>query len=227
MALPNEFIINNTTGSPITIEDLGVPVASNGTVILSSYATMQEIRDSASLYNLITAGTVRIRVGGVNLSQAASKRFFVEPLDSISRTPVIAAADTNTSISGTTTIDGISVVAGNRVLLTGQTDNTENGIWIVQSGSWVRPYDFNTGDSCSGLSVVVQRGTANGDAIWVCSSDPGVDTIGTSNLFFSKQEGSSGVQSSGSKPVGEAKYIDARGPVGNSIHFGLPSITEV
>lgn len=192
MALPNELIINNTTGNMVMLTDLGIPVPPNFTMTLTDYATMQEIKASASLYDLIVAGTLRIRVGGVNLSTAESKRFFIEPIETGGRTAVVVASTSNENTNGTATIDGVTVAAGDRVLLTGQTTTNDNGVWIVQAGNWVRPYDFNTGDAVSGVSVVVKRGTENGDAIWVCSSDPGVDIVATNPLFFSKQEGASG-----------------------------------
>lgn len=192
MALPNELIVNNTTGNLVQITDLGLPIQPNASMTLTNYATMQEIKASASLYDLIVAGTLRIRVGGVNLSTAESKRFFIEPIETGGRTAVIVASTSNENTNGTATIDEVTVAAGDRVLLTAQGVASQNGIWIVQAGNWVRPYDFNTGDAVSGVSVVVKRGTDNGDAIWVCSSDPGIDTVDTNFLFFSKQEGASG-----------------------------------
>lgn len=226
MALPNELIVNNTTGNPVQISDLGLPVLPNGTITLTDYATVQEIKSSASLYALIVAGTLLIRVGGVNLSVAESKRFFIEPIETGSRTTVVVAADTNQATNGTMTIDDIPVVAGDRVLLTAQTTTNENGVWIVQAGNWVRPYDFNTGDAVSGASVVVKRGTVNGDAIWVCSSDPGVDIVGTNPLFFSKQEGASG---SDPLATSQMRYIVySRGSsVIEAEHFALENVTLV
>ena len=57
-----------------------------------------------------------------------------------SKDPVRAVAITNqATMSGVATIDGVSLVAGDRVLLTAQTTGSQNGPWIIQSGAWTRP----------------------------------------------------------------------------------------
>lgn len=43
------------------------------------------------------------------------------------------------SLSGTTTIDGVALVAGDRVLLTAQTTAAQNGPWVVRATAWTRP----------------------------------------------------------------------------------------
>jgi hypothetical protein len=103
--------------------------------------------------------------------------------------PVAAVATTRVlSLSGTTTIDGVSLSAGNRVLLTSQqtigTSNVNNGIWVVQSGSWTRPDDFATGNTADGVACFVEQGTSYADSGWVCSTNSGSAVIGTDALAF-------------------------------------------
>jgi hypothetical protein len=225
MALPNTLVINNTTGIEVVISDLGIPIGGSASMTLTDYATVQEIKASKSLYDLISSGTIRFRVGGVNMSQAESKRFFIEPLERGSRTGVIVASTANEAISGSgATIDSVAVSTGDRVLLTAQTAQNDNGVWLVQAGSWIRPYDFNIGDATSGVSIVVKRGTENGDALWVCSADPGVDIVGSNPLFFSKQESSG---SADEYVVSIARIITNRGTIEVEPEFSLSDITEV
>ncbi|RYF52426.1 MAG: hypothetical protein EOO38_00005 [Cytophagaceae bacterium] len=104
--------------------------------------------------------------------------------------PVLAAAAANvTSLSGTTTIDGVNVTAGSRVLLMGQTDATQNGLWVVQSGAWTRPDDFKVGSHQASTSVFVEQGLTLQDNAFTVISDPGSDVVGTNTLMIVQTTG--------------------------------------
>lgn len=82
------------------------------------------------------------------------------------RTPWKAECDTcavaNVTRSGEQTIDGVALVAGDRVLLTAQTASKDNGIFVVGTGSWARAEDFASIATCRiGSTVIVARGTSN------------------------------------------------------------------
>lgn len=98
--------------------------------------------------------------------------------------PVVAATTANITLSGAQTIDGVAVVADDRVLVKDQTDATENGIYIAASGAWARAVDFDgTTDWCKGTLVVAASGTINAGKIFrVTSADPA--DIDTSNITF-------------------------------------------
>jgi hypothetical protein len=70
------------------------------------------------------------------------------------------------SLSGLPTVDGVSVGAGKRVLLVGQSTASQNGPWIVHTGAWTRPSDFASGTG-DGSFLAVEAGTANAGSIWV------------------------------------------------------------
>lgn len=117
-------------------------------------------------------------------SDAATKTY----VDSIAqglhwKDSVRVATTGNITLSGTQTIDGIAVVADDRVLVKNQTDQTENGIYLCKAGSWERSADMDAGSEFSGAAVFVQEGTANADTGYVCSNDGNV-TIGTDNILF-------------------------------------------
>jgi hypothetical protein len=98
---------------------------------------------------------------------------------------VYVVATSNITLSGQPTIDGLTPGLGYRVLCVGQTNQVQNGIWLVQPGTWVRPSDFATG-SAGGVQINVNMGTAYNNTIWMCSNQYGVggDTIDTNNLTF-------------------------------------------
>jgi hypothetical protein len=94
--------------------------------------------------------------------------------------PCVVAATTNITLSGEQTVDGVAVTDGMRVLLTGQTDATENGIYYVSTGEWSRAADFSRNDDVmEGTEVRVTRGT--NDGIWVVTTT-GTIVIGTTSL---------------------------------------------
>lgn len=97
---------------------------------------------------------------------------------------VRAATTGNITLSGTQTIDGVALAVGNRVLVKNQTTASQNGIYVVQSGSWARATDADTSAKVtSGMFVFVEDGTVNGDNGFVLTtSDP--ITLGTTALAF-------------------------------------------
>lgn len=92
--------------------------------------------------------------------------------------PVVAATTASITLSGAQTIDGVSCVAGDRVLVKDQSTTTQNGIYKVATGSWTRVPDFDgTGDSRTGTLVFVTGGSSNANTFWRVSTasnpDPG------------------------------------------------------
>lgn len=103
---------------------------------------------------------------------------------------VRAATTGNISLNGTQTIDGVSLVAGNRVLVKNQNTASENGIYdVVSGGSWTRSSDANvSAEVTSGMFVFVEEGTANADSGWVLTTD-GAITLDSTSLAFTQFSG--------------------------------------
>jgi microcystin-dependent protein len=157
--------------------------------------------------------------------------------------PVKAATTANlTALSGTITVDGVSLSAGNRVLVKNQSDATQNGIYVVAGGSWTRATDTNSEENTKrGTYVFVESGTQNENTSWVLYSEGtglngGID-FGTDplqfELFFNPGNFSAGdgLTKTGSviSAVGVADKISV-GPSGISIadtYSGQSSITTV
>lgn len=85
------------------------------------------------------------------------------------------------SLSGTTTIDGVSVVAGDIVLLTAQSTGAENGPWTIASGSWTRPLDYPTTGTVRGRVIHINQGTTYIKTLWamLTATTVTVDTTAT------------------------------------------------
>lgn len=99
---------------------------------------------------------------------------------------VRVATNANITLSGIQTIDGVALVASDRVLVKAQTTASENGIYIVAAGSWARSPDADTSSEVTpGLFVFVEQGTNNADTGWVLTTDAPI-TLGTTGLIFSQ-----------------------------------------
>lgn len=98
------------------------------------------------------------------------------------KTPVRALAVSNVTLSGLQTIDGVALAENDRVLLAGQTDTTENGVYEVSTGNWQRARDFNgSNEIASGAKVYVTDGTAYANSEWALGiTNPFI--VGTSEV---------------------------------------------
>lgn len=75
------------------------------------------------------------------------------------KAPCRVATTANITLEGLQTINGVSVVADDRVLVKNQTDLTENGIYIASTGEWQRAVDFDDIlDGVPGTLVVAVEG---------------------------------------------------------------------
>lgn len=129
------------------------------------------------------ASTAQLAIGGGDGS--SNTIISIQTDTSTLKMSVEAATTANITLSGTQTVDGIVLSAGNRCLVKNQSTGANNGIYEVASGSWTRSTDYNTsGDAEHGLVVFVQGGTTNGNKFFrVDQSKP---TIGTTALTFTE-----------------------------------------
>lgn len=100
------------------------------------------------------------------------------------KAPVLVATTANLTLSGLSTIDGVAVAAGDRVLVKNQNTASENGIYTASSGAWSRAYDCDSSrDVVQGTQVYVISGNVNGDVTYRLTTSAPV--IGTSSLSWS------------------------------------------
>lgn len=102
------------------------------------------------------------------------------------------ATTNNITLSGAQTIDGIAVVAGDRVLVKAQTAGENNGIYLCNSGAWARTSDATLNTDLVGASIFVSSGSVNANTLWVMTTDAPL-TIGTTPLVWSQFDGPSTV----------------------------------
>ena len=99
---------------------------------------------------------------------------------------VKVATTANITLSGTQTIDGVSVTANDRVLVKNQSTGSQNGLYKCAAGSWSRTDDLAAGADAAGMFTFVEQGTTNGDKGFVCTTNKGSASVGSDSLAFSQ-----------------------------------------
>jgi len=97
--------------------------------------------------------------------------------------------DLATALEAGNVVDGVTLVAGNRVLINGQTNAAQNGIYVVTAaGPAQRAADFDTNlEIKSGDFIFVSLGSTYGNTGWVQTLSPAI--IGTDAISFTQFSG--------------------------------------
>ena len=121
----------------------------------------------------------------VNAQDAATKAYVDASRSGLDPKQSVRAATTaNITLSGEQTIDGVNVVAGDRVLVKNQSTGSQNGIYVVAAGAWSRSSDADSNAEVTpGLFAFVEEGTTNDNSGWVLASNQTI-TLGTTSLTF-------------------------------------------
>ena len=97
----------------------------------------------------------------------------------------VAATTANITLSAPQTIDGLAVIAGDRVLVKNQTTTSQNGIYQVNAGAWTRTIDADVRDELVSAFVFIPHGsTQNRNTAWVCTIEAG--TIDTATMVWNQ-----------------------------------------
>ena len=169
--------------------------------ISGSANTLTNIPNSALTNSSVTIGTTGVALGATSLTlggltsvavtqdpttalQLATKQYVdavAQGLDP--KASCVAATTTNITLSGTQTIDGVALIAGDRCLVKNQTLSQNNGIYVVAAGAWTRATDMDNWLEVPGAFTFIEQGTAYADTGWVCTSNAG-GTLGTTPITW-------------------------------------------
>lgn len=119
----------------------------------------------------------------------------------------------NVSNPGGNIFDSTGLSNGDRVLLTGQSTSSQNGVWVFNgsSSAMTRPTDFPSGGTIVGGTLfVVTEGTVFGDTLWILTTNGSV-TIDTGVQAWAQR----GVQGT-TGPTGANGNTGATGAQGNT-----------
>lgn len=125
-------------------------------------------------------------------TDAANKNYVDNQIASLnslfdSKGSVKASSTANVTVSnpGTSSFDGITLSANDRLLLKNQTAPAENGIYVFNgsSSALTRVADMDAWAEIPGALVAVEQGTSNADTLWLCTADAG-GTLGTTAVTW-------------------------------------------
>lgn len=119
-------------------------------------------------------------------TQKATKTYVDNKVAGLSwKQAVRAGATANITLSGAQTIDGVSVVAGDRVLVKSQSTASQNGIYLAASAGWTRAADADSGTELVNASCYISEGATLADTQWTCSTNAPI-TVGSTSLAFAQ-----------------------------------------
>jgi hypothetical protein len=190
-------IRGTTQIQPVTIADAQVATAAaiqtsklqDGALFIKSDGTVVM---GASLN--LNSHTITNVTDPVNPQDAATRAWVLANVAGgvVSSTSVMVASTANLTLSGTQTVDGIALSAGNTILVKDQTTQSGNGIYTVAAGAWTRMAAMDTWAEVPGMLVSVQQGTVNHDTVWLSTADAG-GTLGTTAITFTQIPGPSDI----------------------------------
>ena len=168
----------NTISSTDTNGDITLSPNGTGTVKVPSGYDDRSGQDSLTL---VTKGYV----------DAVKQSLDIKDSVRVASTANVSLTGGSSDLEAGDTIDGVTLVAGDRVLLKNQSTASENGIYVAvaSGGTPARSDDANaSADVTSGMFVWVEEGTANADQGYVLTTN-NVITLNTTDLTFTQFSG--------------------------------------
>lgn len=160
--------------------------ATTATNIAGGSAGTLPYQTAAGTTAMLAAGTSGYFLKSNNTSAPSWAEVSLTDLpDAWTKKSVRVATTANITLSAPQTIDGVAVVAGDRVLVKDQTTASQNGIYVVAAGAWTLATDANTASKLAGACVNVDSGTTNG-GVRFDTDFKSTDTLGTTAVTWAK-----------------------------------------
>jgi len=218
----------------LTPTDSNFIVGDGSNFVTESGATA---RTSLGLGSIATQAANNVSISGGSVtglgapsgtSDAATKNYVDQAIAGL-RTRIIAEVATTANVDlaadlqNGDTIDGVTLVTGDRVLVKDQSTGSQNGLYtVVSSGTASRDTEFDTIAELSGQMVVVNQGTANDNKIFLCTTN-NTATLDSDTITFTviTPANVGTVTSVGVADSGSSEFTVANSPITSSGNITL------
>lgn len=190
---------------PITTETTFGTTSGNGaasTLARSDHTHGNPVHDATAHATIplsaFAAATGSVNVGSqrlinvadpVSATDGANKQYVDNAIAGLSwKDSVRIASTANLGLTGLAAIDGVTPIAGDRILVKNQTTPAANGIYVAAAGAWTRSTDADAANEVEGLAVFVNEGTTQADTSWTCTANAPI-TLNTTALPFTQFQG--------------------------------------
>lgn len=165
-----------------------VTVNGKGLITAAENATLDDIGSPTTSYDF--GGQVLTNLGTpTNDTDATTKGYVDSVAQGLSVKDSCKVTTTgDITLSGLLTIDGVTLTAGDRVLVKNQNNTYENGIYVVSASAWSRAEDANTWVELISAFTFIEEGSTQADTGWVCTINAG-GTLGTDPVTFAQFSG--------------------------------------
>ena len=156
-------------------------------------------RTSLGLGSIATQAANNVSISGGSItglgtpssSSDAATKVYVDGLVTGLKTRIICRVATTANITTATdlqagdTIDGVTLVENDRVLVKNQSTDTQNGIYLTAASGQnaARDPEFDTVAELAGQMVITQEGSAGGDKFFLCTTNNS-GSIGSVSITF-------------------------------------------
>ena len=181
----------------LTPTDSNFIVGDGSNFVTESGATA---RTSLGLGSISTQASSNVSISGGSItglgspsgtSDAATKNYVDQAVAGL-RTRTIAECATTANVNLSNgleagdSIDGVTLVAGDRVLVKDQSTASENGLYLaVSSGAASRDPEHDSIAELSGGMVVVNQGSTNDNKIFLCTTD-NTGSVGSTSITYTQ-----------------------------------------
>jgi len=190
---------NNTVVVAVTpgvgVGDVVGPASSTDNAIARfDLATGKLIQNSAPIVQ--DDGRISTVTDPSSAQDAATKNYVDGLMANIGKRARVRLATTgpitiSTGLNAGDSIDSVTLVTGDLVLVKDQAAPEQNGVYVV-GVSPARFAEFDTYDEHPGSLIAAQEGTTNADTLWLCTSNVG-GTLNTTAIAFSALSISAGI----------------------------------
>lgn len=161
-----------------------VTINGKGLATAGSQASLSDLSSPTSDFSFDSHKLTNL-TDPTNPQDAATKQY----VDSVAQgldpkaSCLVATTANLASLSGLLTIDGVTVAAGDRVLVKNQSATADNGIYVASASAWSRSTDMDTWAEVPNAFTFVEAGSTQADSGWVCTANQG-GTIGVTPITF-------------------------------------------